>query len=180
MKKALTAAFYIVAVCYVIIMMDMLFRFNYIIDADRVLVRDYNLVPFKTILAFIREASGSFEVFSPSGLNLLGNIVLFIPCGVYVMVLQKNPRFRRSLAVLPLIFIAVEAIQFAFDLGVGDIDDVLLNTLGGLLGILSYLLLKKLLREEARAKTAAQIISLFVGVPAICLYLVTVFNRLRL
>ena len=67
--------------------------------------------------------------------NLLGNIILFLPLGVLLPFL-----FYKCKSLLTVIAIAfctsllVEMLQFCLQIGMADIDDVLLNTFGAILG----------------------------------------------
>jgi glycopeptide antibiotics resistance protein len=159
-------------------MMDLLFRFNYIFDADRLIERSYNLIPLKTILTFASSIGRVWDDFSIS--NIFGNIVLFIPLGVYARALRKKGKILRCLITVIITVTAVELIQLGFGLGVCDIDDVLLNSLGGLIGILGYMLFVKAFKGESQAKTVVTVVSVLVGTPVIYLYFTTVFNHLRL
>ena len=65
-----------------------------------------------------------------------------------------------------------EIIQVTFKWGVGDIDDIILNTLGGYLGVVSYrFLLSKF--EEDKVRKIVEIVALvggIIGLPAFLLY----------
>jgi glycopeptide antibiotics resistance protein len=176
MKKALNLSFYVIAVFYVLIMMDLLFRFSRVIPAGDIVERSYNLIPFRTIIEFLGKPGSRVDGFAVA--NLLGNIVLFAPCGVYLSAMRKRSRFASNLLALIVLFVAVETIQFTLGLGVGDIDDVILNTLGGVIGVLSYMLLSKLLGSRDRAKTVVSVVSLIVGIPVICMYAASVTSAL--
>ena len=112
--------------------------------------------------------------------NIYGNIAVFIPYGIYVQIIKKNKGFAKSLFVVMITAIAIEAIQLLFGLGACDIDDVILNTIGGIIGIMGYKLLRKIFKREGRTKTAITVISIVIGVPVIGLYFTTVFGHLRL
>ena len=100
-------------------------------------IRRYNLYPFKTIMAFLLNANKyNFEVIF---INLIANIITFIPLGFFISVL-----FRRSCRVINvalysmLIIICIEIGQYILNVGVLDIDDVVLNTIGCVLGFMIY------------------------------------------
>lgn len=68
--------------------------------------------------------------------DTVGNIALFIPLGMLAAILV-GPVHRRILKVAgmaALFSLLIELSQFIFELGRTDIDDLLFNTLGGLLG----------------------------------------------
>lgn len=97
----------------------------------------YNLELFAEIKRFIkyREILGleSFVV------NILGNILAFAPFGFLLPLLNK--KFRRFFYVifLSLLFsLAVEAIQLYLKVGIFDVDDLFMNTLGGTIGYITY------------------------------------------
>lgn len=177
-SKIINVLFYVIAAFYVFMLVDLFFRFNVMFEAGRTITRSYNLVPFRTIWEYIsgnNQVSQSFVVS-----NILGNIVVFIPCGLYLQVIQRRRGFLKSLLILVALSVAIESIQYIFGLGASDIDDVLLNTCGGVIGVLLYALLRKIFKADERTKTAITILSVVVGVPIIYLYFTTVFNHLRL
>lgn len=90
-----------------------------------------NFIPFKTILINIQNLSGWHD-FS----NLLGNIVAFIPFGIFLVLLSKKKRmsFKGVFALSLGLSLSLECLQFVFTLGSFDVDDLILNTFGGLLG----------------------------------------------
>lgn len=97
----------------------------------------YNLILFKEIKRFIvyREQLGVFAVTA----NLLGNILIFLPFGMLVPFLTK--RFKKFWSVTLLTFelsLLVELVQLVTKVGSCDVDDLLLNTVGGMLGFACY------------------------------------------
>ena len=94
-----------------------------------------NLVPVvRTIQSFQSEATGTWNFFS----NLFGNIILFIPLPIFVISLFGASN-KLSIVLLGLmISLLIEYIQYTLRIGVPDIDDVLLNVLGVLLGVFLY------------------------------------------
>ena len=97
----------------------------------------YNLMPFKEICRFWvhRQTLGFWSV----TMNLVGNVVAFIPFGMFLPWLFGRCR-RLSLTVLFSFEFSlfVEITQLVFKVGSFDVDDLLLNTLGGALGFLGY------------------------------------------
>lgn len=98
----------------------------------------YNLELFKEIKRFItyRHILGFRAVF----LNLAGNVIGFIPFGYFLPI--NSSRCRNFFFVVLLTFttsLVIEGLQLIFKVGSFDVDDILLNTLGGLIGYLIYL-----------------------------------------
>lgn len=101
-----------------------------------------NLVPFSTIMPYIRgKANANLGV---AIMNIIANIFLFIPLGFYVEVLLRKRKMKIKIMIIILIPIIVELIQFLFSLGICDVDDVILNAIGGLLGVLVLKVVEKL------------------------------------
>ncbi|MDQ8734133.1 VanZ family protein [Paenibacillus sp. LHD-38] len=100
----------------------------------------YNLVPFYTIKKYIiHHDHFNFDIWFK---NLFGNIVLFMPIGLFLPLLNKkySRGFVLTAASIMLITI-VEMTQMLTRVGSFDIDDIILNTFGALLGLLSMKLL---------------------------------------
>ena len=97
----------------------------------------YNLVPFREIERFWKYRR---ELGIHSFHNLAGNILGFVPAGFFIPMLWKNKRgFFFTICVTFQMSLLVEILQLIFRVGSFDVDDLILNTLGGMLG---YLLLK--------------------------------------
>lgn len=97
----------------------------------------YNLILFKEIKRFIvyRQELGLFAVTA----NLIGNVLIFLPFGMLVPFLTK--RFKKFWSVVLLTFelsVLVELVQLMTKVGSCDVDDILLNTIGGMLGFVCY------------------------------------------
>lgn len=105
--------------------------------------RSYNLIPFETISLFI-TSSLSLNVIL---INVVGNIVAFLPMGFFIPVLFDG--FKNIKKVVLISFLAtltIEITQYIMMLGAFDIDDLMLNTLGGILGYSMYRLSLKVFK----------------------------------
>lgn len=99
----------------------------------------YNLMPLKEIKRFIiyRKALGTKVVC----FNLLGNIVAFIPYGMLLPLLAHNQRKFYRVVLLSFDFsLLVELVQLVSKVGSFDVDDLILNTIGGAIGYVGFLL----------------------------------------
>lgn len=99
----------------------------------------YNLVLFKELKRFVtyRKEVGieSFIV------NIIGNVLAFTPFGFALPII--SPRNRKFLSIVFLSFefsLAIELIQIIFKVGIFDVDDLFLNTLGGMFGGICFFL----------------------------------------
>ena len=102
----------------------------------------YNLEPFKEIKRFINNV-GTLGIRSVM-LNIGGNIVGFMPLGFLLPL--AFPKMRGTVLILLTSFTAtllVETCQLVSRTGSFDVDDLLLNTIGGVLGYFVYWILMK-------------------------------------
>jgi len=74
---------------------------------------------------------------------MISNIIAFIPFGVMLGVNFKHVAFRYRIAVIFAFSLAVEIIQYVLAIGATDITDVIMNTLGGFIGLAVYDLASK-------------------------------------
>ena len=96
-------------------------------------ISGYNLVPFTEIFRY-KIGSNSFYF------NVIGNIAMFIPFGYFISSYIKPKRILPILLVSAISSATVEFVQFCIGRSF-DIDDILLNTLGAILGFLLYVAL---------------------------------------
>ena len=105
-----------------------------------------NLVPFHTIGNYWRVVS-RWEwnyMFRHCFINLVGNVVLFIPAGYLLPRLWKTLRnFFAFLLTCVLAISLVELLQLVTLLGSLDIDDLILNVFGMILGYITFMIIKK-------------------------------------
>lgn len=104
--------------------------------------RSYNLVPFSTISRYInyRENFGELNFYT----NIYGNILAFAPFGYFLFKFQKNKHVLSGLFIPFLLSLAIEVSQYVLRVGSFDVDDMILNTLGGFIVYLSLFIWKKL------------------------------------
>lgn len=113
----------------------------------------YNLVLFKEIKRFImyRKNLGLMAVL----LNLVGNIAAFIPFGAILPVLHRKFRTFFYMTFTTFEFsLIVETIQLVFKVGSFDVDDLLLNTIGGMIGYLIFAIMNQIRRKQEKSRNA--------------------------
>ena len=112
----------------------------------------YNLELFREIRRFIvyREQLGWKAVV----LNLGGNVVGFMPFGFILPVVSRRGRTWYNTFLLGFFLsLCIESTQLVFKVGSFDVDDLLLNTVGGILGFLSYKAVQEVrIRRRRRAR----------------------------
>ena len=95
-----------------------------------------NLTPFKEIFRYELMSSAFIK-------QVLGNIVLFVPLGYFVSYYCKIKGIVGITIVSLLSSVTIEIVQHFIGRSV-DIDDVILNVIGGIIGFLLYKLLKSI------------------------------------
>lgn len=105
-----------------------------------------SLRPFYTILRQLRRCfdPGRPWLMRHSWINLTGNVLLFLPLGVFLPLLwEKLGRLWKVVLVTAGVMTLVEIMQVLTLLGRGDVDDVILNVAGAALGYGVYKLLSR-------------------------------------
>lgn len=109
----------------------------------------YNYIPFNSIKDIL--ADGLTET---AFLQIVGNILLSVPFGAYVIAVMKNKSWWKLLIFALGFTVLIESTQLAIDLLIGnmyrnvDIDDVILNVLGTYIGYGIYKLIPKKIKES--------------------------------
>jgi glycopeptide antibiotics resistance protein len=101
--------------------------------------RSLNLVPF----AAPSRVNGHINY-----MEMVYNVVFFIPLGLLLDVNFKKTGFLPKLLFVMCFSVAAETLQYIFAIGASDITDVITNTLGGFLGLTLYQLSNKFIRTE--------------------------------
>ena len=171
MKKLTTAKnifIYAVFALYIMLLIKMLIISRMPIpgiDTSGGAERQINLIPFRSIIEFFSEGGrGAFFT------NIIGNIGVFVPLGFYLPLFMKYKTFVPYALMVAAVSIVAEAVQGIFAIGSMDIDDVILNVMGGLVGIIGYKLLLRILGSKERVSVLAAIISA-LGLPMLLYYL---------
>ncbi|WP_283245061.1 VanZ family protein [Qiania dongpingensis] len=106
----------------------------------------YNLEPFREIYRCIRY----WDVLGPlnASMNLIGNIVAFMPFGfILPMLCLSNRRWYIVFLLGLLCSLCIESLQLVTRRGSFDVDDLMLNTLGSLAGYWCFLIAARFRRQ---------------------------------
>ena len=107
-----------------------------------------NFVPFKTVENYIMLFKNGMRALSI--FNLLGNFVLFLPMGMLLpCVFQKLYRFWKTMLCILIMVVLVEITQFVLRVGIIDVDDVIFNLCGAMIGygIIKIPFMNKILQQ---------------------------------
>ena len=88
------------------------------------------LLPFVSTILFVQNSTSWESII----INLFGNIIMFIPFGFLGGLNAKYFSFKKLIVDFLSALIIVEALQYLTRLGVFDIDDLALNSLGAWIG----------------------------------------------
>ena len=97
--------------------------------------RSFNLIPFY----YPNETTYQIK-------EVLENMIIFIPFGLYLKTLNINS--ERTVFLGFLLSLSLELSQYIFGIGASDITDLITNTIGVLVGVGLYFLLKKIFKEK--------------------------------
>lgn len=89
-----------------------------------------NFVPFREIFRYDVNSRLFLK-------NVIGNVLLFVPFGIFVTYYVKNDKVYQTLFLSILVSCSIEFAQSVIG-RTADIDDVILNTIGGILGYIIF------------------------------------------
>lgn len=146
--------FYLLALTW-IILLKMQFDFS---SLKNMHIRNINLIPFGDSLTVNGRISIS---------EILLNIIAFIPFGVYLSMINCKWRFFQR--VLPIFGVSLgyEVLQYIFAIGGSDITDLIGNTLGGIIGIVLFWILHKILGRKT-----IKILNILAVIGTVCVVLI--------
>lgn len=103
-------------------------------------IHDTNLIPFKVLFETYNEVfvNGYINYFL---INFLGNIMLFIPFGIFIPLLWRVS-IKKVILIGFCSSLFIEVSQLLLTRGT-DVDDLILNTIGVVLGVVLYRILNK-------------------------------------
>lgn len=146
-----------------------------------------NLVPFKTIINYIKEFNSMYST-RQIMFNLLGNICAFMPMALFLPLLfKKQSKFKNFIITMIIIILGIESLQLITTSGRFDIDDLILNLFGA---VIMYLLLNirsvndlinnvfLLEHNKISKKSYIKIISLILIIIIICVSIIVYRNKL--
>ncbi|WP_438348536.1 VanZ family protein [Paenibacillus sp. FA6] len=116
-------------------------------NPDMIFNRHGNYTPFKEISRGIQ----SMTILSM--INVVGNIIAFIPFGIFIPMIfrQKGASFIGVFVLSLLLSLCFEVTQLVLYIGTFDVDDLILNTCGGIIGYAVF----KLIRRDSYRLTSS-------------------------
>ena len=146
-----------------------------------------NLVPFKTIINYIKEFNSMYST-RQIMFNLMGNICAFMPMALFLPLLfKKQSKFKNFIITMIIIILGIESLQLITTSGRFDIDDLILNLFGA---VIMYLLFNiksvndlinnvfLLEHNKISKKSYIKIISFILIIIIVCLSIIVYRNKL--
>ena len=130
-----------------------------------------NFMPFRTILPYVLGRGGWII----AGINIVGNIVLLVPLGFLLPFIFKQLNWKSSLVVAILSALFIESLQSMLHIGIFDIDDVILNALGCMIGYWKFLFLPIFLKWMKESRVA--LISFITIIGFIVYFLISFYQH---
>lgn len=120
----------------VLLVWIILFKLQFsIADLDR--MREINLIPF-----YYKE-----EV-SFHATEVLENVLIFVPFGIYLCLIFKKLRFSGKLFLIAGMSVLLELCQYVLAVGRSDVTDLITNVSGGLIGVFLYNTIVRLFHNQ--------------------------------
>ncbi len=110
--------------------------FQIVTFQDNTVWSSNNFIPFQEIMRYNITSRLFFK-------NVLGNLLLFMPFGFFVSYYLKSEKIYLPLTLMLIASISIEVVQLLIG-RVFDVDDILLNILGGCIGYWFYCILRKI------------------------------------
>ena len=126
------------AVYTLILAWILLFKMSFSID-ELYKNRNINIIPFMGSVIVNGKIDTS---------EIINNIIVFIPIGIYVCMLKKDWSILKKISVGFFISLGIEVLQFVLAIGATDITDLIGNTLGGIIGIGVFYLFSKVFKNK--------------------------------
>lgn len=141
-----------------------------VFQTNRQYIPGTNTMPLHTINHYLM---GNYRVSSYSAyINIFGNILIFIPLGIYLSMWQKKATILLILVQSIFISSLIEGTQYVLRLGSYNIDDIMLNALGGMLGAIIYTLLHKVCKTRKRTHRWLITSSVVIALPLMAVEIV--------
>ena len=122
----------------------MLFTQTFIVNSG---TNSIELIPFRIIMMQLKYAQSNMHSFL---FNVIGNIGVFIPVGIIFAYLLDSD-IKKTILHGSLISVFIEIVQIPLQ-RTTDIDDVILNTTGTVIGCFIFRLLSHILKKRTATK----------------------------
>lgn len=120
-----------------------------------------NYIPFVETIKMFQD---NFMGIGNAIYNIMGNILLFVPLGFFIPLLFKNKNKIVNIVLYGFCAsLAIEIIQLSTAINVTDIDDIIFNTLGAVLGFFTFNIFYYIIKETKLRELIRKVTSKFDG-----------------
>ena len=126
-----------------------------------------NLIPFKEMF---RYSFGSSKFIK----NVIGNILMFLPFGFFISYYLKANKLGYPFILTLIVSLTIELVQLRIG-RIFDIDDIILNVIGGFCGFLIYVALSAIESRLPKFMKRDSFIN-FIFIIILCIILIYSFN----
>lgn len=123
----------------------MLFTQTFVVNSGK---NEIKLIPFDIIISQIISMYSSDAAYTEFIFNITGNIGVFIPIGIFAAYLFRTD-LKKTVFIGFFISFFIETVQLPLE-RTSDVDDLILNTVGALIGYSAYKLCKKISEKQVR------------------------------
>ena len=103
-----------------------------------------NFVPFRSIVPLLSGQGNQLIAM----VNLFGNIIPFMPIGLVAPLVVRSISWQKALALGVVTGLTCEVLEVVFRVGIFDVDDILLNAFGVMLGYGVFVMFKRRLQPR--------------------------------
>ena len=125
--------------------------------------RSVNLIPFRNTGVL-------------NGENIL-NVVIFVPLGIYTGILFGKWSFAKKFLFIFSISFLVEGLQYLLGIGAFDVTDLITNTFGGVIGLILYIGLEKVINSKRKTQ---KIINLLAAAGTVLMILLLTLLKMNM
>ena len=140
--------------------------FQIVTSTDTSLTGGSNYIPFKEIMRYRLFSNLFFK-------NVVGNVILFLPFGYFISRFVTKKSFFLSLFLILLASVTIEYTQLIIG-RVFDVDDIILNVFGGLLGYILYYLSDKFYNSLPKVLKSTWFLNIFFCILFILFFVIIV------
>jgi len=131
-KKALKIVMWsaFVFYCLVLLYIFVLDRISHIrpYESIREFLLRINLIPFRSVYEYVEKIINNHINLDTAIINLVGNIVVFLPMGAFLPCLfPKMRNFKKTVLTVFFIVLGIELLEIILAMGAFDIDDFIFN-----------------------------------------------------
>lgn len=173
---------YYYLIIYIIVMISFTFsnfRMTYKHLGDIIFVREYNLIPFRSITTLLNTPLG----LSVGLYNIIGNLLMLTPLAIILPLINDKLKKKNVFIILIIITsLCIETLQYVTNCGSFDIDDIILNSIGAIglyLIIINkkiYKLIYKLFYEVTIRNKIIKYINIFLYIVLFIIYIIYALN----